>query len=163
VIYLKYKVQLTEEELIKLTKIIKIGKNSARKITRAWILLKSHEGLKYPDIIEELNVSKRLILKVRKKYCKEGLESSLNEKPRSGQPRIVTPEIEAKVTALACETPPKGRNCWTIELLQSELERRFCVSIGWTSIQKILKAHDLKPWKKKCGVFPSLTMSILNG
>jgi len=140
---------------------VKFGKNSAQKITRAWILLKSHVGLKYNDIIEELKVSKRLILKIRKRYCEEGLDLSLNEKPRPGQPRLVTSDIEAKVTALACETPPKGRNCWTLDLLKSELENRFYVSIGRTSIQKVLKSHDLKPWKKKCGVFQSLTISTL--
>ncbi|MHA1149004.1 MAG: helix-turn-helix domain-containing protein [Promethearchaeota archaeon] len=140
---------------------MKFGKNSAQKITRAWILLKSHVGLKYNDIIEELKVSKRLILKIRKRYCEEGLDLSLNEKPRPGQPRLVTSDIEAKVTALACETPPKGRNCWTLDLLKSELENRFYVSIGRTSIQKVLKSHDLKPWKKKCGVFQSLTISTL--
>ena len=158
---LKYQVNLTEQETTGLTKIVKFGKNSARKITRAWILLKSHEGLKYNDIIEELKVSKRLILKVRKRYCEEGLDSSLNEKPRPGQPRLVTSEIVAKVTALACETPPKGRNCWTLDLLKLELENRFCVSIGRTSIQKVLKSHDLKPWKKKCGAFQSLTIFTL--
>lgn len=158
---LKYSINLTEQEIKKLTKIVKFGKNSARKITRAWILLKSHEGLKYNDIMEELKVSKRLILKIRKRYCEEGLDSSLNEKPRPGQPRVVTSDIEAKVTALACETPPKGRNCWTLDLLKSELEGRFYVSIGRTSIQKVLKTHDLKPWKKKCGVFQSLTISTL--
>ena len=158
---LKYKIQLTDEEIITLTKIIKTGKNSARKITRAWILLKSHEGLKYQDIMDDMKVSKRLILKIRKRFYEEGLESSLNEKPRPGQPKIVIPEIEAKITALACETPPKGRTHWTIELLKSELEKRFCVSIGWTSIQKVLKNHDLKPWKKKCGAFRNLTLPTL--
>ena len=153
--------RLSKEEIEDLTKIVKIGKNSARKITRAWILLKSHEGLSYKDIIDDLKVSKRLIIKIRKRYCEEGLDSSLNEKPRPGQPRIVTSEVSARITALACETPPKGRNCWTLELIKSELEKRFCVSIGKTSIQKVLKSHDLKPWKKKCGAFRSLTISTL--
>ena len=155
--------RLSKEEIEDLTKIVKIGKNSARKITRAWILLKSHEGLSYKDIIDDLKVSKRLILKIRKRYCEEGLDSSLNEKPRPGQPRIVTSEVSARITALACETPPKGRNCWTLELIKSELEKRFCVSIGKTSIQKVLKSHDLKPWKKKCGAFRSLMISTLIG
>ena len=158
---MKYKVELTREEIKKLTKIVKYGKHSARKITRAWILLKSHEGLNYNDIVKELNVSKRLILKIRKRYCEEGLDPSLEEKPRPGQPKLITSDIEAKITALACETPPKGRNCWTLNLLKSNLEDRFCISIGRTSIQKVLKSHDLKPWKKKCGAFQSLTISTL--
>ena len=158
---LKYKIRLSEEEIQDLTKIVKFGKNSARKITRAWILLKSHEGSSYQDIIDDLKVSKRLILKIRKRFCEDGLDSSLNERPRPGQPRIVTSEVSSKITAIACETPPKGRNCWTLELIKSELDKRFCVSIGTTSIQKVLKSHDLKPWKKKCGAFPSLTISTL--
>lgn len=160
---MKYKIELSNEEQKKLNKIIKYGKHSARKIIRAWILLKSHKGLTYQDIMDELMVSKRLILKVRKRYCEEGLKSSLNEKTRPGQPKKITPEIEVKITALACETPPKGRNCWTIELLKSQLEDRFCVSIGRTSIQKVLKSHQLKPWKKNLGAFHDLPMNLLSG
>lgn len=159
--FLKYTFRLSEEEVEKLTKIIKIGKNGARKITRAWILLKSHEGLNYEEIMEALKVSKHVILNVRKNYCEAGLDSALSEKPRPGQPRKTTSDVEAKITALACETPPKGRNYWTIDLIKSELEKEFCVSIGWTSIQKVLKAHNLKPWKKKCGAFQSLMTPTL--
>ena len=157
---MKFKIQLSQEEIDHLTRIIKVGHNKARTITRAWILLKSHENLKYSNIIEELHTTNQLIYHVRKRYCEEGLEASLYEKSRPGQPKKVTPNIEAQITALACETPPKGRTAWTISLLQLELHNRFKVSIGWTAIQRTLKAHELKPWKKKCGVSRNLITPI---
>lgn len=157
---MKYRIQLSTEEIDQLTHIVKVGQNKARTITRAWILLKSHENLKYCEIIKELHVTNHLIFNIRKRYCEEGLEASLHEKPRSGQPRKITPDIEAKVTALACETPPQGRCAWTISLLQSELENRFKISVGWTSVQRTLHLHELKPWKKKCGVSRNLIAPI---
>ena len=143
-----------------LEKMVKTGNAGARTIIRAQILLKSYEGYTYDEIMGHLNVSRNLILKVRRRYHEEGLDSCLREKPRSGQPKKMTPDIEAKITALACETPPEGRNFWSIELLQSELKRRFSVIIGWSSIQRFLKSHALKPWKKKCGAFPRSLLSL---
>lgn len=157
VIEVKYEVHLSEEEEETLTHVTKKGKSKARKITRAWVLLKNHEGKKYKELEDELKVSHHLIYNVRKRYCTGGLESALNEKPRPGQPKKITAEVEAKITALACETPPKGRNHWTIELIREELEDKFCISVSWSSVQTVLKAHCLKPWKKKTWCVPRLT------
>lgn len=162
VISMKYIIDLSEKEFERLEKMVKTGNAGARTITRAWILLKSCEGLPYDEIMAHLNVSKGLILKVKRRYHEEGLDACLYEKPRSGQPKKVTADIEAKITALACETPPEGRAFWTIELLHAELKQRFSVSIGMTSVQKVLKAHGLKPWKKKCGAFPGSTSFTLS-
>ena len=52
--------------------------------------------------------------------------------------------------ALVCGPPPTGRARWTIALIVKEAKRQGIVaSIGDETIQTLLAAHDLKPWREK--------------
>ena len=50
----------------------------------------------------------------------EGFEAVLTRKhsPASARPRIFDGAAEAKLIALACSKPPKGRARWTLRLLE---------------------------------------------
>ena len=150
----KYKIDLTDEQVSFLENLTTSGEAKARTFKRAMILLTCNEGKSYTQIMEFLRVSKTMIGNTRRNFHELGLEGALYEKPRSGQPKKVTPDVEAKLIALACEEPPKGRNAWTITLLMNELESRFSIDLGWGTIQRKLANNELKPWKKKCGVSP---------
>jgi transposase len=147
----RYPVALSDDQEASLRKLTTSGKNSARTFKRAMILLASDEGKTYTEIMEMLNVSRTMVRNTRKNFFLGGLDSALHEKPRPGQPVKITSEIEAKLTALACEDPPEGRESWTITLLQEQMIDRFSVKIGWGSIQRKLSDNSLKPWKKRCG------------
>ncbi len=153
-----YRIHLTQSEQVQLQKFVKTGNHGAREIARAWILLKSHEGKSTPLIHEELQVTAKTISKVRRRYATEGLDAALVEKPRPGPHKRVTPEIEAKVTALACEKPPTGHKHVTIARIQEQLTGRFRVTLSFGTVQGILKRHNLKPWKKSHGASPALTV-----
>lgn len=159
----KYSVHLTEQERKRLENYVKTGIHSARSILHAQILLKSDEGLSCPQIVKQLSTSRGVVYELRQRFTQEGIESTFHDRPRSGQPRKVTPEVEAKLTALACEEPPitSGRDRWTIELLRSSLKERFHIVLGWGTVKGILKDHQLKPWKKKNGAFPRSQTNLL--
>jgi len=148
----KYRIKLTDEELRQIQDMLRKGVHKANYLRHAWILLKYHEGKNEPQIVEEVHVSRHLIYLVKKRYITEGLAACFQDKPRSGHPKTVTTEIEAKITAIACEDPPAGRKVWTIELIQSVLMNRFKIRLAWSTVKNILKKHKLKPWKKKNGV-----------
>jgi hypothetical protein len=58
--------------------------------------------------------------------------------------------------ALACTEPPEGRARWTLELLcEYAVKRGFVASVSKSEVSLWLKAHDMKPWRKKRGVFRS--------
>ena len=42
-----------------------------------------------------------------------------NHSPRSARKRIFDGAAEAKLIALACSEPPKGRSRWTLQLLET--------------------------------------------
>lgn len=148
-----YNVQLAPDELAWLQKFVKAGTHKAVEVMRAWVLLKSHEGKAAKVIHGEMGVTPKTVGKVRKRYCTEGLDGALFDKSRPGQPRKVTPEVEAQVTALACEAPPVGRKSITIARIQDQLKGRFYVQLSFGTVQGILKRHALRPWKKKRGAF----------
>src|SRR5258705_7115786 len=60
---------------------------------------------------------------VRKQLGEEGLEPVLSRNPRAAPPvsRIFDGEKEAKLIALACSEPPKGRARWTLRLLEDKV------------------------------------------
>lgn len=147
----KYKIVLDDEQIAFLKKLTSSGETKARIMKRALILLACNKGKAYTEIMDVLDVSESTITNTKRNFHELGLEGTLYEKPRPGQPKKITKDIEAKLFALACEQPPDGRNAWTISLLKEEMDNRFSFDIGWGSVQRKLAGSELKPWKKKCG------------
>ncbi len=143
-------ISLTDDELTYLTTFVKAGTRKARELTRARILLQSHEGDGSGSIASALRVTPKMVWEVRKRYEEGGLDRAIPDKSRPGQPRKVTSEVEAKVALIACESPPAGQAAWTISTIQDELTTRFGIAISFGSVQKVLKTHKLRPWKKRC-------------
>jgi hypothetical protein len=91
-----------------------------------------------------------------------GLEAAIMEKPRPGAPRRLDGRIEAKVTAVACSTPPEGYSRWTLRLLADRLvELGFTESISHTQVGCILEKSDLKPWQNKQWCIGDITSEFL--
>jgi putative transposase len=135
-----HKVVLKEKEREKLNDYLHRGKASVRSVTRARVLLLADAGRSDAEIVDALGVSKSSVARLRKKYCQEGLESVLNEKPRSGAPPKISGKAKAQLTALACSEPPEGRSKWTLQLLADRLvELKEVESISSMSVCRILK------------------------
>src|SRR5437870_3254012 len=124
----KYVVRLSGEERERLETLIRKGKSPARRVLKARILLKadvSEAGKGWSDnrIIEALETSPSMVYRVRKQLVEEGFEAVLSRKPRAmpAVGRIFDGEKEAKLVALACSKPPKGRARWTLRLLENKV------------------------------------------
>ena len=124
----RYVVRLSGEERERLEALIRKGKSPARRMLKARILLKadvSEAGSGWSDnrIIEALETSPSMIYRVRKQLVEEGFEAVLSRKPRAMPAivRIFDGEKEAKLIALACSKPPKGRVRWTMRLLENKV------------------------------------------
>jgi transposase len=124
----KYLVTLTAEERQHLGKLLSAGKRSARALTRARILLKADQadgGPAWEDaaIAEALGCGHRTVERVRQRFVEQGLGAALNHEPqdRPSRPRKFDGAAEARLIALACSQPPKGRARWTLKLLADRL------------------------------------------
>ena len=138
----QFRVQLSAHERDRLQGIIRSGKHKARKITRCRILLLANgpNGKTDQEIADALNVSLATIFNIRRRYAQEGLEPAISERPRSGQPPKFKGRAAAKITAIACSTPPAGQAKWSLRLLADRaVELKIVDSISHQSINNILK------------------------
>jgi len=124
----KYVVKLSAEEREQLDTMIHIGKHPARQLTKARILLKADaseagEGWSDSQIAAALDTSVDTVARTRQQLVEEGFESVLIRKhsPNSARKRIFDGAAEAKLIALACSEPPKGRKRWTLQLLEEQV------------------------------------------
>ena len=81
------------------------------------------EGWSDSRIIEALDTSPSMVYRVRRQLVEEGVEAVLSRKQRAtpAVPPIFDGEKEAKLIALACSKPPKGRVRWTLRLLENKV------------------------------------------
>ena len=158
----KYQVKLSPEARHELLLLTRKGVHPTRKVARARILLLADEERRYEDIATYLHCSSARVSRICRRYCLEGFSSALEEQPRSGAPRKLDGRFEAKVSVLACSTPPEGRARWTLRLLADQL-----VELGWieaithTDVRRILDKNALKPWLKKHWCIGHITTEFL--
>jgi len=135
----KYEVCLDQEQKEFLVNLTRKGKESARKINRARVLLHAAEGKKDKEIMEIIRVSDTMVEITRKRFVLEGLENAINEKPRPGQPKKIDGRKEAELITLACSNPPEGRAKWTLRLLADKIE----LDISHVAVYNTLKKMKL--------------------
>ena len=124
----RYVVKLNADERQRLQELIRKGASPAQRLLKARILLKadaSDAGEAWSDrkIIEALDTSVSMVYRARKQLVEEGLDAVLSRKQRATPPvaPIFDGEMEARLIALACSTPPEGYARWTLRLLEEKV------------------------------------------
>ena len=155
----KYVVRLSGEERGRLETLIRKGKGPAQRLLKARILLKADvseadAGWSDSRIVEALNTSVSMVYRARKQLVEEGFEAVLNRKPRAmpAIARIFDGEKEAKLIALACSKPPKGRARWTLRLLEDKVvELNIVDRASDSTIWRVLKKTFSSPIAESAG------------
>ena len=151
----KYTVQLSDEERTQLLHLISQGKPSARKVTRARILLKAHEKWNDEQIAKAFEVSTATVSRTRQKYVEAGLLRALNNLPHAARPRKFTGQQQATIIATACSQAPDGHDHWTIRLLADKVvELGLADKVAPETVRAVLKKTHLNPGRKSNGVCP---------
>lgn len=110
----KYIVDLSAEERTTLEQLLQRGKSSARKLTRARILLQADEGLTDEEITAALGVSLATVERLRRRFVEANL-AALNELPRPGGQCKLSGKQQAHLIAVACTPAPSGHTRWTLQ------------------------------------------------
>lgn len=140
----KYIVTLTVAERKELMKLTKSGEISARKLKRAQMLILADEGKTDAEIAAVLKAGMRTVERTRQRYVLEGLQASLNEKPRPGAQARLDAKGEAVLETLAQSKPPEGRKRWTLQLLTDRLvELKVVDGISDETVRTIVKKSGL--------------------
>ena len=139
----RYVVKLTAAQRERLRSMIRTGRESARVLTRARVLLKADEGRTDAEIAEAVDTSHGTAERVRKRFSGGGLDAALSDRPQPPRPekRKIDGEAEAKLVTLACSTPPDGRESWTLELLADRMVRLKFIegTVSGQTVRRVLK------------------------
>jgi hypothetical protein len=149
----KYVVRLSTEERERLETLLRKGKSPARRLLKARILLKAdvaedRAGWSDRRIIRALDTNASMVSRTRQQLVEEGLEAVLSRKQRATPAiaRIFDGEKEARLIALACSKPPKGRARWTLRLLENKVvELAIVERASDSTIGRVLKKPSQAP------------------
>ena len=128
-----------------------------QEVVRARIVLYAAEGLDNAEIARRLDTSPQIVHRWRKRFFDQGMKG-LEDRPRSGRPRVFTPAVRVEVKALACELPattgvPLSR--WSSAELAAELVTRGVAgSISAATVWRILDADAIRPWFHRSWIAP---------
>ena len=143
----KYVVRLSKDERSALEDLISKGKRPAAAILKARVLLKADvsdagEGWSDSRIVKALDTSVATVARIRQRLVEDGLDAVLTRKhsPNSARKRVFDGAAEAKLIALACSEPPKGRSRWTLALLEDKVvELKIVERASDNTIGRVLK------------------------
>jgi transposase len=150
----KYHVELSVAERVELEQMLRRGKHSARRLTRARILLKAADGLRDDEIAEAVETSLPTIERTRKRFAEVKL-GALDERPRPGKQPILDERGEARLIAEACSTAPDGRERWTLQLLAERVvELKLADACSADTVWRVLKKTNSSRGSSSSGASP---------
>jgi transposase len=105
---------------------------------RAQVILLMAEQIPGAEIARRTGYTAVQVSRLRRRFAEERLEG-LRDRRRSGRPREITPRKIAQIVARTLRPPPRGLSHWSVR----ELAR--CTGVSSSMVQRIWKAHGLKP------------------
>jgi len=147
----KYRIKLTEEEVIELSSIVRKGFHTTQTYRAAYVLLNCDEGAyslgksTNEQITKVMKIGMRTIDRIKQKCFEGGLDAALE---RSESTRIydkkVDGDLEAKIVQLCCSEPPKGFARWTLRMLADKVvELGYVDKLSHVSVHHTLKKTNL--------------------
>ena len=154
---IRYRVTLTPCERDELRALLGGGRQGARKLKRAQILLAADAGIGDEDIAASVGVGGSTVYRTKRRFVEGNLERALSEESRPGAERKLSGKEEALLVATACATPPAGRARWTLDLLAGEMVKLTAhESLSRETVRRRLADADLKPWRRKMWCIPEV-------
>jgi transposase len=154
---IRYRVELSEAERGTLQALLSGGRQAARKLKRAQILLAADAGVADEAIAASVAVGGSTVYRTKRRFVEGNLERALSEEPRPGAARKLTGKEEALLVATACSQPPAGCARWTLELLAGEMVRLTSHErLSRETVRRRLAENELKPWRQKMWCIPEV-------
>ena len=115
-------------------------RNTPQKLVwRARIVLMSAEGAGTMAIVRTLSKSKRTVGRWQERYLARGIEGLRRDASRPGRKPPLSAAIIQRVVDMTLHDTPPGATHWSVRRMAR------AAGISHTSVQRIWKAHELKP------------------
>src|SRR5215210_339595 len=100
---IRFRVELSEAERDALTAMLGGGRQAARKLKRAQILLAADAGSSDEVVAECVGVGPSTVYRTKRRFVEGNLPAALHEEPRPGAERKLSGKEEALLVATACQ------------------------------------------------------------
>jgi Homeodomain-like domain len=147
----KYRVFLTPQDRSRLERTVKTGSHPAQMILRARILLELDQRAGpvafRAAIAGRVGASEIHVGRVARQFVESGgdVDSVIERKKRETPPvePKLTGDVEARLIALACSSPPTGHARWSLRLLEKHvLLTDGMPALDHSTIGRALRKHN---------------------
>jgi hypothetical protein len=137
---------LSEEDRAAIEAIRSKGVHQSREVNRAHVLSCLDRDVPESQIMAVLGIGRTAVWRARAAYLQGGLTLAVLDMQRTGRPRQYDTNAEARVIALACSAPPKGRQRWTLlELERAARQESGMPSVSRETVRRMLKKTISSP------------------
>ncbi len=134
----------SDEEVTELRHLYHTTKD-VRIRTRAQMILLAFDGLSAPQIARIVDLDPFTVRQYMKRYLHEGI-AGLADRPRTGRPRMATPEyVELAMTTLRQRPRALGLpfSVWSLERLITYLKEKTQITVSDETIRTHLRANGI--------------------
>ena len=140
------KLQLSEVDRAMINDIRMKGLHQAREVNRAHVLASLDQGVPEAQIMAVLRIGRTALWRTRAAYLQGGVDLAVFDIARTGRPLQYDTDAEARVTALACTTPPMGRQRWTlVELERAARQEQGLGNVSRETVRRMLRKATSNP------------------
>lgn len=132
-------VLITEQDRIALEQVVRSGKTPQKVALRARIVLLSADGVPTGEIMARWGTTAPTITRWRNRYEAAGVPGLLQDRSRPGRKRRIDAATVRAVVERTLQEKPPGATHWSTRSLAK------VVGVSDTTVQRIWKAHGLKP------------------
>ena len=137
---------LTGEDRLVVEGIRSKGLHQSREVNRAHVLFCLDRGIPETQIMDVLGIGRTALWRTRSAYLQGGIDLAVFDVSRPGRPPQYDTDAEARVTALACSAPPKGRQRWTlVELERAARQESGLATVSRETVRRMLKKTTSNP------------------
>jgi transposase len=131
--------RLTVSQHAELTKITRYASTPQAIVLRCKVVLGAAQGMANRGLARQLSTSVPTVLLWRRRFEQDGLRGILEDKPRSGRPRRISPQKEAEIVDATRFTKPKNATHWTVRTMARQQ------GVSSACVQRIWKVYHLQP------------------
>ncbi len=153
----KYQITLKRKQRKWLTRVARRRQPSHWLVVRSQLVLMAAAHWRIVAICAALSLDRQVVRRWCKRFCAGGVHA-LKDRPRSGRPARIIPEIWQKVATLVVQPPTNfGLELarWTTRELARFLGTRYGWHVSRSSISRFLRSMALKPHRVKYWLNPT--------
>jgi transposase len=135
--------EISVEERLELERRVRAHTTPQRMVRRCRVVLMAAEGVPSRRIAPEVGMSEQYVGMWRRRFEADRV-GGLEDRPRSGRPRVYGHDERVKVVARATSAPPEHVSHWSHDLLARDMA---AMGISASQIGRILASLDIKPHK----------------